>query len=234
MITYGSYMKKEVSIETSVHQIEIFDTGIAFLAGLMVIPAMFVGNPDPNLAQSGPSLMFAALPKVFASMFGGQIIGTVFFLLVLLAALTSSISLMETVVSVIQDKLKWNRKAVCLIVFIVSVAIGLPSAFGFSIWSEFQMLGMDILTLFDYITNNVLMPIIAMLTAIFVGYVIKPEAIVEEVELSGKFKLKSLFTAMIKFVAPIFLLIIFVFGFFGGLANADFLKDVPWVQWLKL
>ena len=232
MITYGSYMKKDVSIESSAHQIEIFDTGIAFLAGLMIIPAMFIGNPTPDLTSSGPSLMFVALPKVFSSMVGGDIIGAVFFLLVLLAALTSAISLMETVVSVIQDKLKWNRKVVCLTVFLASVIIGLPSALGFSIWSDFTVLKMDILTLFDYLTNNVLMPIIAMVTAIFVGYVIKPKAIVEEVELSGKFRLKPLFKVMIKYVAPVFLLIILVFGVLGGLA--DGFGHIEGLEWLSL
>ena len=221
MITYGSYMKKEVSIESSVHQIEIFDTGIAFLAGLMIIPAMFVGNPDPDLSANGVGLMFAALPKVFGSMWGGDIIGAVFFLLVLLAALTSSISLMETVVSVIQDKFKWERRMTCLAVFVISVAIGLPSAFGFSVWSHITILGMDILSAFDYLTNSLLMPIVAMMTAIFVGYIIKPKAIIEEVELSGKFRLKNLFVVMIKYICPIFLFIILLFEVLGKLVGLE-------------
>ena len=221
MITYGSYMKKEVSIESSVHQIEIFDTGIAFLAGLMIIPAMFVGNPAPDLSANGVGLMFAALPKVFGSMWGGDIIGAVFFLLVLLAALTSSISLMETVVSVIQDKFKWERRMTCLAVFVISVAIGLPSAFGFSVWSHITILGMDILSAFDYLTNSLLMPIVAMMTAIFVGYIIKPKAIIEEVELSGKFRLKNLFVVMIKYICPIFLFIILLFEVLGKLVGLE-------------
>ena len=224
MITYGSYMKKDVSIESSAHQIEIFDTGIAFLAGLMVIPAMFVGNPNPDLSKSGVGLMFEALPNVFGSMFGGDVIGAVFFLLVLLAALTSSISLMETVVSVIQDKLKWDRKIVCLIVFLLSVGIGLPSAFGFSIWSDFTVFGMDILSAFDYLTNSLLMPIIAMLTAIFVGYILKPKAIIDEVEISGKFRFRKLFTVMIKYIAPVFLFVILLFEILGKLVG------IPWFQ----
>ena len=221
MITYGSYMKKDVSVESSAHQIEIFDTGIAFLAGLMVIPAMFVGNPNPDLSASGVGLMFNALPKVFNTMWGGEVIGTVFFLLVLLAALTSSISLMETVVSVFQDKLHWNRKITCLVVFFVSVAIGLPSAFGFSIWSDIAIFGMDILSAFDYLTNSLFMPIVAMLTAIFVGYFLKPKAIIEEVELSGKFRFKSLFVVTIKYVAPIFLFVILLFEILGKLVGIE-------------
>ena len=221
MITYGSYMKKDVSIESSAHQIELFDTGIAFLAGLMVIPAMFVGNPDPDLSASGVGLMFNALPKVFSNMWGGEIIGTVFFLLVFLAALTSSISLMETVVSVLRDKLKWERRITCLVVFAASVAIGLPSAFGFSIWSDIAIFGMDILSAFDYLTNSLFMPIVAMLTAIFVGYFIKPKAVIEEVELSGKFRLKSLFVVMIKYIAPILLFVILIFEILGKLVGLE-------------
>ena len=221
MITYGSYMKKEVSIESSAHQIEIFDTGIAFLAGLMVIPAMFVGNPNPDLSASGVGLMFNALPKVFSTMWGGEVIGAVFFLLVLLAALTSSISLMETVVSVVRDKLHWERKITCLVVFAVTVAIGLPSAFGFSIWSDIAIFGMDILSAFDYLTNSLFMPIVAMLTAIFVGYFLKPKAIIEEVELSGKFRLKRLFVVMIKYIAPVFLFVILLFEILGKLVGLE-------------
>ncbi len=211
MITYGSYMKKEVSIESSTHQIEIFDTGIAVMAGLMIIPAIFAcGNPSTDLAAAGPSLMFVVLPKVFQSMFGGHILGAIFFVLVLFAALTSSISLMETVVSILCDKLKWSRKLTCLVVFAGSVALGLLSIFGYGMWSNFTILGKQILDFFDFITNNLLMPITALFTAILVGYVIKPKTVIEEVELSGKFCMKKLFVVMIKYVAPIFLLIILV------------------------
>ena len=208
MITYGSYMKKEVSIESSVHQIEIFDTGIAFLAGLMIIPAVSVFSPEKLGTQAGPGLMFETLPAIFADMPGGGIIGTVFFLLVLFAALTSSISLMETVVSIFQDKFKWNRKLSCLAVLIVCILLGLPSSLGYGPWATVKLLGMQFLDFFDFISNSVLMPIAALFTCIFVGFIIKPKAIIDEVELSGKFKLKSLFTVMIKYVAPICLVLI--------------------------
>ncbi len=217
MITYGSYMKKDVSIETSVHQIEIFDTGIAFLAGMMIVPAVGAFNPtyikgDAADKLAGPSLMFETLPKVFDSMFGGQIIGAVFFLLVFFAALTSSISLMETVVSIVCDKFKWERKLTCLVVFIASIALGLPSVLGSSVWAEFKILGMQMLDMFDFISNGVLMPVTALLTCIFVGYIIKPKTVIEEVELSGKFRLKILFNVMIKYIAPVFLFVILAFS----------------------
>ncbi len=212
MITYGSYMKKNVSIESSVHQIEIFDTGIAFLAGLMVVPAVVSFSGIEGMGK-GPGLMFVTLPKVFNSMgpVTGNIVGAVFFLLVFFAAITSSISLMETVVSSIEDKFHLNRKISCLIVLIGAIIIGLPSALGFGVLSEFTILGMDILTFFDFITNSILMPIVAILTCILICYIIKPSAVVEEIELSGKFRLKKLFKVMI-YIAPIFLVTILVFA----------------------
>lgn len=211
MITYGSYMKKDVNLENSVRQIEIFDTGIAFLAGLMIIPAVFAfSGGDEAALGKGPSLMFITLPKVFESMKGGTFIGALFFLLVLFAALTSSISLMETVVSIVKDKTGWNRKAICLGVFIFSVVLGLPSCFGFSIWSELTIGGLSILDMFDFITNSVMMPIVAFFTCIFIGYVLKPKAIIEEVEIGTKFKAKTLFTIVIKYIAPVCIILILI------------------------
>ena len=211
MITYGSYMKKDVNLESSVTQIEIFDTGIAFLAGLMIIPAVFVfSGGTPEALGKGPSLMFVTLPKVFESMVGGTYIGIAFFLLVLFAALTSSISLMETVVSIICDKLKIGRKLSCFIVFVFSVALGLLSSFGYGMWSEVKIIGLQFLDFFDFISNSVIMPIVAFFTCVFVGYVIKPKAIADEVEISGKFKRKGLFTVVIKYIAPICILLILI------------------------
>ena len=217
MITYGSYMKKDVHIETSVHQIEIFDTGIAFLSGLMIIPAVFVfSGGDQSALSKGPSLMFVTLPQVFESMTGGAIIGAIFFILVFFAALTSSISLMETVVSFLEDKFKWKRKVVCLVVLVGSILLGLLSLFGYSIWSEVTVFGFQFLDFFDFISNSVLMPIVALLTCIFIGYIIKPSAVAEEVEITGKFKAKKMFYVVIKYVAPIFIVGILIFSVLEG------------------
>ena len=211
MITYGSYMKKDADLEKSVGQIELFDTGIAFMAGLMIVPAVFVfSGGDQAQLSAGPSLMFITLPKVFNSMPMGGVIGSAFFLLVLFAALTSSISLMETVVSILQDKFHWNRRMTCLIVFIGMVLIGIPSSLGFGAWDFIKPLGMSILDFFDFISNSVLMPIVAFLTCIFVGYVIKTKVVVDEVKISSKFKREKLFNVMIKYVAPIFIVAILV------------------------
>ena len=219
MITYGSYMKKEVNLENAVHQIEIFDTGIAFLAGLMIVPSVFVfsGGTAEALGQ-GPGLMFVTLPKVFDSMMGGGVIGAIFFLLVLFAALTSSISLMETIVSTLADKLHWNRRICCLAVFLFSLLLGIPSSLGNGLWSGFLLLGKDILSFFDFISNSVLMPIVALLTCIFVAYFIKTKPIEEEIEASAPFRAKRLFQIVIRYVAPVCILIILltsVLGAFG-------------------
>ena len=218
MITYGSYMKKNEDIESSVRNIEIFDTGIAFLAGLMIVPAVFVfSGGDQASLKAGPTLMFITLPKVFDSMAGGHLIGTVFFVLVLFAALTSSISLMETVVSIFVDKTKKSRKFITVCVTVYTVLMAIPSSLGFGIWSGFSIHGMSILDFFDFISNSVLMPIVAFLTCVFVGFIVKPEAITDEVESSTqKFKSKKLYIVLIKYVAPILVLLIL----FSSVLNA--------------
>ncbi len=218
MITYGSYMKKDVNLESSVKQIELFDTGIAFFAGLMIIPAVFAfSGGDESALGKGPSLMFVTLPKVFESMPGGAIIGAVFFLMVLFAALTSSISLMETIVSIVMDKFGLSRKKSCVAVFILSVAMGLLSTLGYSVWSEVKLIGFQFLDFFDFISNSVIMPVVALLTCILIGYVIKPKALIEEIELNGKFKRKALFTVVIKYIAPVCIVAILVFSVLEGL-----------------
>ena len=219
MITFGSYMKKDISIEKSVHQIEIFDTGIAFLAGMMIVPAVYVfsgGNAESM--NKGPGLMFMTLPKIFETMPGGTVVGALFFFMVLLAALTSAISLMETVVSIFQDKLKMGRRISCLMVFGICLLLGLPSALGYSIWESVTILGMQFLDFFDFISNNVLMPIVALITCIFVGHFIRPKtAIEDEVALSGKFRGRALYKAVIRFVAPVCILTILVFSILEAL-----------------
>lgn len=221
MITYGSYMKKETSIEKSVSQIEIFDTGVALLAGLMIVPAVFVfSGGDQSAMRSGPGLMFQTLPKVFDSMGGGQfgqIVGALFFLLVLFAALTSAISLMETVVSIVIDKFHVKRAVACIIVFIGMMLLALPSSLGNGVWSHIQILGMDFLTFFDFISNSVIMPIVALLTCIFIGYVVKTQLVVDEVKSSSKFSREKLFVVVIKYIAPIFIVAILVSSVLSGL-----------------
>ena len=205
MITYGSYMRKEDNIETSVRQIEVFDTIVAFLAGMIIVPAVFVfSGGDRDALNAGPGLMFVTLPNVF----GGQIVGVVFFLLVVLAAMTSSISLMETVVSMIQDRLGWKRLPSCLLVVGVSFLLGMLSIFGYSIWSDFTIFKMQFLDFFDYISNNIMMPIVALMTCILIGYVAKTTYVEDEISKNTVFRAKGMYRIMIRYICPLCMLLI--------------------------
>ena len=201
-------MKKEVSLEKSVRQIEIFDTAIAFFAGLMIVPSVFVfsGGNEEALSK-GPSLMFITLPKVFDNMKMGGFIGAVFFVLVLFAALTSAISLMETNVSILNDKLKWGRRKTTIIVTVYVLIVGAVVSLGFGILDFIQIIGMGL-----FLSNSILMPIVAILTCVSIGYFIKPQVIYDEIETNGTFKMKKFYTVMLKWVAPICLILILVFA----------------------
>lgn len=204
MVTYGSYLKKDSNIVTSTRQIEAFDTIVALLAGLMIVPSVFVysGGNETALGQ-GPGLMFDTLPKVFAGMPFGSAVGAAFFVLVLFAALTSSVSVMEAIVAGMTDKYKIDRKKASLIVYAYALLIGTFCAFGFSIWKSFTIMDLSILDFLDFISNSVMMPLVGMLTCVLVGFIIKPKAITDEVELNGRFKEKKFYNIMVKWIAPV-------------------------------
>ncbi|MDO5520015.1 MAG: sodium-dependent transporter [bacterium] len=211
LFAYGSYMNKKIDMESSIKQIEIFDIGIAFIAGLMIIPAVFsFSGGDPAALNAGPGLMFVTLPKVFASMKLGGVIGGTFFVLVFFAALTSAISLMEASIAFFMDGFKLSRKASCAIMACITLVIAVPCSLGFGLWDGVTLLGMGILDFFDFMTNSILMPIAALLTCIFIAKVVGVKTIVEEVKCSGEFKREKLFTITITYLAPAFLLIILV------------------------
>ena len=202
MIAYGSYMPKNTSLEKNVGRIEFFDTLIAVLAGVMIIPAVFAF--DSSQLSAGPGLMFVTLPKVFASMPMSNIIGILFFFLVFAAAITSAMSLMETIVACVCDHAGLSRRKSVLVVGICCLLISLLPALGYNVLSDVRFFGrFDILDFMDFITNSVLMPICALLICFFVTFGIGTKAIEEEVLLEGKFGRKGLFNVMIKFIAPI-------------------------------
>lgn len=211
MLTYGSYLKKEDDIEKCVGRIEIFDTGIAILAGFMIIPAVFsFSGGDPAALQQGPGLMFITLPKVFVSMDDSRLIGSLFFLLVAFAAITSSISIMEACVASICDKFKLSRNKSTAIITIYGLIFAVLPTLGYSVLSNVKILGFDILDFMDFITNSVLMPITALCTSLFVGWVIGTKAISDEVRLSSDFKREKMFNVMVKYIAPICIIAILV------------------------
>lgn len=218
MVTYGSYTRDDVNLTKSVNRIEFFDTLVALLAGLMIIPAVYIFSGEEGLSSQGAGLMFMTLPKVFQQMPGGNIIALLFFVLVFFAAITSSISIMEAIVSSLMDKFHLKRIPCCLIVIGICLLLGIPSSLGNGLWANIKILGMDFLTFFDYISNSILMPIVAFCTCILVGWVIKPKALTDEVTKNGeKFGRKKLFNVMIKYIAPICLLFIFVTGILSQL-----------------
>ena len=221
MITYGSYAKKESNLVKSINQIEIFDTGVAILAGLIVIPTVFVFQGNEGLAKSGPSLMFVSLPQVFEQMgIWGHIIGALFFVLVFFAALTSAISLMEAVTASIIDKFHLKRSIATALTFACAMIIGVVVCLGYNVFMMNIPLpngtSGQILDLLDYITNNLMLPIVAFLTCILIGWVCKPKSVIEEISvgLDGKrFHRQTLFVIMIKFVAPVLLFVILLQAF---------------------
>ena len=218
MVTYGSYTRDDVNLTKSVNRIEFFDTLVALLAGLTIIPAVYIFSGEEGLSSQGAGLMFITLPKVFQQMPGGNIIALLFFVLVFFAAITSSISVMEAIVSSLMDKFHLKRIPSCLIVIGICLLLGIPSSLGNGLWANIKILGMDFLTFFDYISNSILMPIVAFCTCILVGWVIKPKALTDEVTKNGeKFGRKKLFNVMIKYIAPICLLFIFVTGILSQL-----------------
>ena len=218
MITYGSYMKKDVSIEGSTKNVEVFDTAIAIMAGLMIIPAVFAfSGGDPDTLQAGPALMFITIPKVFASMGLGTPIGILFFVLVLCAALTSSIALTESAVSTFQDELRWHRKKATVIVGVIMILLGTLSSLGYGPLGFVKIIGMQFLDFFDFLTNSVMMPIAALATCLLISRKVGVEKIEEEVVAEGgTFRRKKIFNFMIKYLCPIFAAIILL----SSVANA--------------
>lgn len=187
---------------------------ILSVAGLMIVPSVFAFSGGSKEALSkGPSLMFVTMPKVFNSMKIGSLIGAGFFILVLFAALTSAISLLETNVSIICNKLHWSRKKSTVVATLYCLIVGGLISLGYGPLSFIKIIGMNLLDFFDFISNSVLMPIVAMLTCIFIGYIAKPKTIIDEVELGGKtFKEKKFYVVMLKYVAPVCLLLILLFA----------------------
>ena len=213
MVAYGSYVKKESKLMGSINQIEIFDTLVAFLAGLMIIPAVYVFMGRDGMS-AGPGLMFISLPKVFDAMgIAGDIVGLIFFMIVAFAAVTSSVSIMEAIVSSLIDRFHWSRRKSAILVTVYALIAEIIVCLGYNkLYMEVKLpngtVG-QILDIMDYVSNNVLMPIVALATCILVGWIVSPKVIIDEVTRGGsKFTRKGLYIIMVKFIAPAFLLIL--------------------------
>lgn len=235
MITYGSYMPEDENIETSVRQIELFDCGIAILSGLLIIPAVFAfWGADEATLSSGPSLMFITLPKVFASLRLGKWVGMIFFVLALLAALTSAISMLEALISIFMDVLHLHRRTVCVLLGIYTMLMGIPSSLGYGTLSHIRFFDKNLLEFYDYSANNILMPLLGIGICILIGHVTKPKLIedtithiassydgampespkAEDMMPVHTFKGRHLYNVMIKYIAPVFLALVLITSLF--------------------
>lgn len=216
MITYGSYVPDDANLGKSINQIEIFDTVVAFFAGVMIIPAVYTFSGAEGMSASGPSLMFVSLPKVFAAMGPmGNVVGCLFFAMVLFAALTSAVSVMEAVVSSFMDEFKISRPKAATIETVIALIVGVFVCLGYNLlYFEAKLPNgatAQILDVMDYISNNILMPIVAIATCILIGWIAKPKTVIDEVEKTGKkMGRKLLYIAMIKVIAPIMLIVLFL------------------------
>ena len=214
MIAYGSYVSDDANLGKSINQIELFDTIVAFLAGVMIIPAVFVFMGRDGMTASGPSLMFVSLPKVFDSMgFAGNVIGAIFFAMVFFAALTSAVSIMEALVSSFMDEFKLSRNKASAIETVICIAVAVIVCLGYNkLLFDIKLpngVHAQVLDIMDYVSNNVLMPIVSIGTCILIGWILKPKTVVDEVEKTGiKMGRKGLYTVMVKWVAPILLFLL--------------------------
>lgn len=215
MITYGSYVKDDVNLSKATNQIEIFDTAVAFLAGMMIIPAVFVFLGTEGMS-SGPSLIFITLPKVFESMgILGRFVAIIFFIMLAFAALTSCVSVMETLVANCMEIFHQSRKKMCAVIGVYSLVTALLICLGYNVfYFELQLPNGSVgqlLDVMDYISNSFLMPFISLLTSILIGWVIGPQWIVDEVTKNHeKFPRAGLYRFMIQYVVPVVMLILFL------------------------
>lgn len=208
-ITYGAYLGKEQNIVKSAGSIAFFDTLVAMIAGFAILPAVFAFGFDP---ESGPSLMFQTLPTVFGEMPGGKIFAVIFFILVLFAAISTSIAFLEVVVSFIVNTFKISRTKAAVISGILITCLGIPCALSFGIWSDVKIAGKGFFDLADYLVSNISLPIGGILACVFIGWVWKTKNAVKEITNEGKvpFKLAPVWSALVKFVLPVVIAIIFV------------------------
>ena len=215
MVTYGSYVKKETNLMRSINQIEWFDTAVALLAGLMIVPAVYTFMGTEGMS-AGPGLMFVSLPKVFYSMGTvGRVIGILFFVLAGFAALTSCISVLESITANCMELFHTERKKTTRVLSVIYLIATAVIALGYSIFYVEVALPNgstgQLLDIMDYISNSFMMPFISLLSAILIGWIMKPSWIAEEMELNGKkFKRKKLYNVMMRYIMPVIMVILFL------------------------
>ena len=215
MITYGSYLAKKENLEKSVHIIEIFDTGVAVLAGLLIVPAAFVfSGGSPESLGAGPGLMFEALPQVFETFPGGDIVGALFFICVFFAALTSAICMYEVPVAALMEKFSIRRPAAVGIVTVFSIVVAVFVCLGYNVLDFVAFAGYNIFGMLDFFANSLLLPVVAILTCLLIGWIVKPKVVIDEIEDGGHvFKMKKVYLFVLKFFAPVAITLILLSNF---------------------
>ena len=216
MLTYGSYLSKRESLVTAACWVVALDTGMALLAGFIIFPSGFsIEGFDPS--AGGPGLIFAVLPRLFATLPGGQLVGAAFFILLTMAALTSTISLLEVPVAHFIDAHKWTRRKAVLLVTTGVFLLAVPSALGngaVGVLGSLPVLGVDFLTMMGTVWNDFALPIGGLLTAVFVGWVWRVDQAIEEIELHGvRFPARRLWSVLIRYVCPVAISVIIVYTF---------------------
>ncbi|MFT5872389.1 MAG: NSS family neurotransmitter:Na+ symporter [Clostridium sp.] len=211
ILTYGSYIDKKVNIVSLAIQVTIADTVIALMAGLVIFPAVFAYGLEP---KAGPELIFITLPAVFKAMPFGAIFETLFFLLVGIAAITSTISLLEVVVSFCTEQFNVGRKKCTILISLAVFALSIPSTLSFGIWSDIKIFGKNFFDLFDFVASNIFLPVGGILICIFVAWVWGSKNAIKEITSDGlySFKFAKIYSFIIKFVAPISIGIILLYS----------------------
>jgi len=216
LVTYGSYIPKNDNLGTTAFSVALADTCIAVLAGLAIFPAVFAFNIAPG---SGEGLVFITLPNIFQQMPGGYFFSLLFFILLAVAALTSTISVLEVIVAFFTEELKLKRNAATILAILSVSAIGILCVFSFSIMSDFKLFGFTVFQLLDFTSANVLLPLGGLFIVIFVAWFFGRERIKSELSNDGEFKAGyiPLYLFIIKFIAPLAIAFIFLQGV--GLIN---------------
>jgi len=209
LITYGSYINKDNNLGRTAVQVSLADTIIAILAGVMIFPAVFALGMDP---QAGPGLVFQVLPELFMKMPGGYYFSIIFFILLAVAALTSTVSLLEVVVAFASEELKMTRQKATLFGAIAIWCVGIITTLSFSELSDVKLFNLSIFELLEYIAANILLPLGALLIVIFLGWYIGKKAVSEELSNNGTVKNKflGLFIFIIKYIAPLAITLVFM------------------------
>ena len=209
MLTYGSYAEESVNIPTVAITVSVMDTIVALLAGLAMFPIVFTYGMEP---AAGPGLVFKTLPIIFAQMPGGFVISILFFLLLVFAALTSAISLLEVVVAYYCDEKEWDRRKATLIMGLLIFLLGVPSALSNNLLKDYHFIGgLNFLDSVDLIATNYLLPLGGLLIALFTGWVLTPRLARAEVERGAvRFHLYGVWHFLIKYVTPLLVALVFL------------------------